>query len=142
LGFQLVSAKSSVWADFTEIFEDINGISTCTKVVCKMCKATLSARSATGSGHLKRHQQSCRLKTDQRVRVQSRLSYNSDGSVYNWDYKLEVARVELYRLIAKLDLPLEIGKNIFNELIILGLLRSLGSPPLEILPSFLMNDVI
>jgi hypothetical protein len=62
-----------------------------------MCKATLSTRSATGTGHLKRHKKSCRLKTDQRARVQSRLSYNPDGSVYNWDYKL--------------DLPLEIGET-------------------------------
>jgi hypothetical protein len=29
--------------------------------------------------------------------------------VYNWDYKPEVARTELCRLIAKLDLPLGIG---------------------------------
>jgi hypothetical protein len=61
--------KSPVWADFTEIFEDVNGVSTCTKAVCKMCKATLSARLAAGTGHLKRHQKSCRLKTDLRARV-------------------------------------------------------------------------
>ena len=76
-----------------------------------MCKSTLSARSAAGTGHLKRHQKSCRIKTDQRARVQSRLSYNPDGSVYNWDYKPEVARSELCRLIAKLDLPLGIGET-------------------------------
>jgi hypothetical protein len=75
--------KSPVWADFTEIFEDINGVSTCTKSVCKMCKATLSARSAADTGHLKRHQKSCKLKIDQCVRVQSKLSYNPNGSVYN-----------------------------------------------------------
>jgi hypothetical protein len=110
--------KSPVWADFTEIFEDINGVSTCTKAVCKMCKATLSARSAASTGHLKRHQKSCKLKTDQRARVQSRLSYNPDGSVYNWDYKPEVARAELCRLIAKLDLPLGIGDtDAFEEYI-------------------------
>jgi hypothetical protein len=27
--------KSPVWADFDEIFEDVNGTSICTKVVCK-----------------------------------------------------------------------------------------------------------
>jgi hypothetical protein len=47
--------KSLVCADFNEIFKNINGVSVCTKVVCKMCKATLSARSAVGAGHLKRH---------------------------------------------------------------------------------------
>jgi len=103
--------KSPVWADFEEIYEVINGSRICTKAVCKMCKSTLSARSAAGTGHLKRHQKSCRIKTDQCARVQSRFSYNPDGSVYNWDYKPEVARSELCRLIAKLDLPLGIGET-------------------------------
>jgi hypothetical protein len=110
--------KLSVWTDFTKIFEDINDFSTCTKAVCKMCKTTLSARSAAGTSHLKRHQKSCRLKIDQRARVQSRLSSNPDGSVYNWDYKPEVACAELCRLIAKLDLPLGIGEtNAWEEYI-------------------------
>jgi hypothetical protein len=50
-----------------------------------MCKATLSARSVAGTGHLKRHQKSCREKTNQRARVQSRLALNPDG-LHNWDY--------------------------------------------------------
>ncbi|XP_066323573.1 zinc finger BED domain-containing protein RICESLEEPER 2-like [Miscanthus floridulus] len=103
--------KSLVWADFEEIYEVINGSRIYTKAICKMCKTTLSARSSAGTGHLKRHQKSCRIKTDQRARVQSRLSYNPDGSVYNWDYKPEVARSELCRLITKLDLPLGIGET-------------------------------
>ena len=53
----------------------------------------------TGTGHLKRRQKSCKQKTDQRSRVQSRLAYNSDDSVHNWDYKPDVARSELCRLI-------------------------------------------
>ncbi|XP_066358323.1 zinc finger BED domain-containing protein RICESLEEPER 1-like [Miscanthus floridulus] len=100
--------KLPMWADFEEIYEVINGSRICTKAVCKMCKSTLSARSAAGTGHLKRHQKSCRIKTDQHARVQSRLSYNPDDSVYNWDYKPKVARSELCRLIVKLDLPLGI----------------------------------
>ena len=75
--------KSPMWADFEEIYEVINGSRICTKAICKMCKSTLSARSVAGTGHLKRHQKSCRIKTDQRARVQSRFSYNPDGSVYN-----------------------------------------------------------
>jgi hypothetical protein len=39
--------KSPVWADFDEIYEDVNGSRICTKAVCKMCKATLSARSVS-----------------------------------------------------------------------------------------------
>ena len=110
--------KSPVWDDFEEIFETVNGVQICTKAKCKMCKSTLSARSSAGTGHLKRHQNSCRQKTDQRDRVQSRLSYNPDGSVHNWDYKPEVARTELCRLIARLDLPLGIGDtDAFEEYI-------------------------
>jgi hypothetical protein len=101
--------KSPVRDDFEEIFETMNGVEICTKAKYKMCKSTLSARSSVGTGHLKRHQNSYRQKADQRARVQSRLSYNPDGSVHNWDYKPEVARIELCRLIAKLDLPLGIG---------------------------------
>ncbi|XP_066384513.1 zinc finger BED domain-containing protein RICESLEEPER 2-like [Miscanthus floridulus] len=110
--------KSPVWDDFEEIFETMNGVQICTKAKCKMCKSTLSARSSAGTGHLKRHQNSCRQKTDQRDRVQSRLSYNPDGSVHNWDYKPEVARTELCILIARLDLPLGIGDtDAFEEYI-------------------------
>ena len=76
-----------------------------------MCKSTLSVRSSAGTGHLKRHQKSCRQKTDQADRVQSRLAYNPNGSVHNWDYKPNVARSELCRLIARLDLSLGIGET-------------------------------
>ena len=76
-----------------------------------MCKHTLSARSNAGTRHLKRHQKSCRQKTDQAARVQSRLAYNTDGSMHNWDYKPNVARSELCRLVVRLDLPLGIGET-------------------------------
>jgi len=75
--------KSVVWADFDEIYETVNGMKICTKATCKMCKHTLSARSNAGTGHLKRHQKSCRHKTNQAARVQSRLVYNPNGSVHN-----------------------------------------------------------
>lgn len=100
--------KSPVWADFDEIYEDVNGSIICTKAVCKMCKATLSARSVSGTGHLKRHQKSCKEKNNRCAAVQSRLALNPDG-LHNWDYKPDVARQELCRLIARLDLPLSIG---------------------------------
>ena len=76
-----------------------------------MCKSKLSARSSAGTGHLIRHQKSCRKKADHTARVQSRLSFNPDGSVYNWDYNPAVARSELCRLIARLDLPLGICES-------------------------------
>ena len=84
--------KSVVWTDFDEIYETVNGRKICTKTICKMCKHTLSARSNAGTGHLKRHQKSCRQKTDQAARVQSRLAYNTDGFVHNWGYKPNVAK--------------------------------------------------
>ena len=100
-----------MWTDFEEIYETINGRKICTKAIWKMCKRTLYARSNAGTSHLKRHQKSCRQKTDQVARVQSRFTYNPDSSVYNRDYKPDVARSELCRLIARLDLPLGIGET-------------------------------
>ena len=50
---------------------------------CKMCKPTLSAKYNAGTDHLKRHQKSCRQKTDQAAGAQSRLTYNPDGFVHN-----------------------------------------------------------
>jgi len=103
--------KSGVWVDFDEIYETLNGQKVRTAAICKMCKSRLSARSAAGTGHLIRHQKSCRKKADHVVRVQSRLSFNPDGSVHNWDYNPTVASSELCRLIARLDLPLGISES-------------------------------
>ena len=51
--------KSSVWADFKEVKENNVRVA----VVCNMCGKRLSARSSAGTGHLIRHQSSCRKKT-------------------------------------------------------------------------------
>jgi hypothetical protein len=49
---------------------------------------------------------------------QSLLKYNLDGSIHHWEYKESVARIELCRLIAKMDLPLGFGEsNAFEEYI-------------------------
>jgi len=69
----------------------------------------LSANSNAGTRHLLRHQKSCRKKADHAAMVQTRLALNPDGSYRNWEYKSDVARVELCRLIARLDLPLAIA---------------------------------
>jgi hypothetical protein len=61
--------KSGVWVDFDEIYEVVNGEKIRTKATCKMCRSTLSARSAAGTGHLIRHQKSYRQKTDHAARV-------------------------------------------------------------------------
>ena len=52
--------KSSVWADFKEVKENDVRIAS----ICNMCGKRLSARSSAGTGHLIRHQSSCRKKTD------------------------------------------------------------------------------
>ena len=43
--------------------------------------------------------------------AQSQLKFNPDGSVHLWEYKPEVARTQLCRLIARLDLPICIGES-------------------------------
>jgi hypothetical protein len=105
-----------------------------------------SARSCAGTGHLIRHQVSCRKKIDHAHRVQSRLALNHDG-FHNWVYDPAVAHTELCRLIARLGLPLGIGDSQAREDYISRahnppLLRFLDRPPLEILVNCLLNDVM
>ena len=61
--------KSSAWVDFDEIYETVNGQKVRTAANCKMCKSRLSARSSAGTGHLIRHQKSCRKNVDHAARV-------------------------------------------------------------------------
>jgi hypothetical protein len=103
--------KSSVWVDFDEIFEKVNVSNVQTIAICTMCKTRLCVRSSAGTGHLLKHQKACRKKVDHAARVQSRLAFNPDGSLHNWEYDPIVARTELCRLIARLDLALGIGET-------------------------------
>ena len=98
--------KSSVWADFKEVKKNNVRVA----AICKMCSKRLSARSCASTGHLIRHQASCRKKTDHAHRVQSRLALNRDD-FHNWVYNPAVAHTELCRLITRLDLPLGIGET-------------------------------
>ena len=43
--------------------------------------------------------------------TQTHIAFNSDGSIRRWEYSAEVARVELVRMLARLDLPLMIGET-------------------------------
>ena len=47
--------KSTVWVDFDEVFEKVNGSNVRIAAICRMCKTRLSARSSAGTGHLLRH---------------------------------------------------------------------------------------
>ena len=81
--FAMGKRKFAVWTDFVEIYEEVNGNKIRTTTIYRMCKAILSARSIAGTGHLIRHQKSCRKKVDSAARVQSRFAFNPDGSVHN-----------------------------------------------------------
>ena len=60
-----------------------------------------------------RHQRSCESRHGRASKSQqSLLGLNGDGSVSTWVYDPKHARVELVRLIARLDLNLGIGDNI------------------------------
>jgi hypothetical protein len=96
---------SDMWNDFEEPFKVVNGKKTRYAARCHYCKVL----TALSTGHLLRHRKSCAHKADYAANSQSVLNYNSDGSVRNWDYNPDVARIELCRLIAGLDLPLGIG---------------------------------
>jgi hypothetical protein len=95
-----------VWVDFEEIKENDIRIA----AICKMYGKRYSTRSAAGTGHFLRHQASCKKRHDHARRVQSklRLALNPDG-LHNLKYDPTIARTELCRLIARLDLPLGIG---------------------------------
>jgi hypothetical protein len=96
---------SDVWEDMYKIFTTENGVEVRVGVRCHFYKKELDARSTIDIGHLARHREKCK-RLHGRIGNQSMLIYNVDGSVFCWEYSVEVARVQLCRLIARLDLPL------------------------------------
>ena len=103
-------SQSAAWEDFTKVFETVNGKPIRVAGICKL-KSKLLANSNVGTGHLLRYQKSCRKKADHAAMIQTRLAFNPDGSLRNWEYNPNVARAELCRLIAKLDLPLAVANT-------------------------------
>jgi hypothetical protein len=59
---------------------------------------------------LRRHMKTCMKKRNHSGMVQARLALNANG-LANWKYDPMIARTELCRLIARLDLPLGIGET-------------------------------
>jgi hypothetical protein len=112
-------SRSPAWNDFDEIFDTLpTGKKVRVTAKCKHCGHVLFGHSSAGTGHLLRHQKVCVAKTKHAALVQSRIAFSADGSVYNWEYKPDVARRELCRLIARLDLPLGFGfESAFEEYI-------------------------
>ena len=105
--------SSKVWLDFEEVTEIQGGKEVRVSAICHHCKNTLSAKSSSGTGHLRRHLDLCPAKKekDRHGRTQSMLKFNADGSFVHWEYSPSVARTELCRLIARLDLPLCFGQS-------------------------------
>jgi len=94
-----------VWQYFDEI-NDETGLRT--GAISKHCRSRYTTRSFGGTWHLRQHMKSCMKKQKHATMVHSKLALNSDG-LKKWVYDPAVARSELCRLIAKLDLPLGIG---------------------------------
>jgi hypothetical protein len=109
-GIRLKRVRSLAWNDFDEIFDTLpTGKKVRIGAKCKHCAQVLSGRSSAGTGHLLRLQKVCVAKTKHAALVQSRLQLKIDGTITTWDYKPDVARKELCRLIARLDLHLGFG---------------------------------
>jgi hypothetical protein len=105
------ACTSVCWNDFEQLYKMVDGKRLRYAAKCNFCKKVLTATSGGGTGHLLRHQKACISKAARTAKTQSQsvLQFNSDGSVRNWEYNADVARMELCRLIARLDLPLGIG---------------------------------
>ncbi|BAF17993.1 Os05g0521800 [Oryza sativa Japonica Group] len=104
------SRTSVVWQNFDEIKETCPDGREVSKARCRICRQILSARSSGGTGHLKRHAESCAKKQGIQLR-QQQLMVNPDGTVRSWEYDPMVARESLVRLIARQDLPLNFGES-------------------------------
>ncbi|CAN6363186.1 unnamed protein product [Urochloa humidicola] len=115
----LKRVRSNYWTDFEPIFETLpSGKKVRRATKCRHCKHVLSGHSSSGTGHLLRHQRQYLKKAKHATLVQSRLQFGGDGSISGWEYKPDVARRELCRLISRLDLSLGFGyEEAFEEYI-------------------------
>ncbi|KAK3164727.1 hypothetical protein QOZ80_1AG0023780 [Eleusine coracana subsp. coracana] len=104
---------SKVWKDMEELTVFKNGRRLRCGARCNFCKSTLFASSGGGTGHLIRHVASCKRKAlAASSSSQSQLHLNPDGVVAHFQYNADVARSELVRFIARLDLPLNLANCI------------------------------
>jgi len=104
-------STSVCWEDFEKLYKKVNGKDVRYGARCLHCRKEYSANSKFGTGHLLRHQDSCPKKREKCRMAQSHITFNKDGSMRNWEYSAEVARVQLVRLLARLDLPLRLGET-------------------------------
>ncbi|WVZ97008.1 hypothetical protein U9M48_042575 [Paspalum notatum var. saurae] len=105
------ASTSEVWNDFDKIYKMINGVNVRWKARCHHCKGLLSAHSSSGTSYLSRHRDGCLKKLGKAAMTQSHISFNPDGTPKFWEYKPDVARSEMCRLISRLDLPICIAES-------------------------------
>jgi hypothetical protein len=89
----------------------IDGKSVRTGARCFHCGKYYGARSSIGTGHLNRHVISCQERKKNICQSQSLLTFSASGSVRHCEYSVDVARVQLCRMIARLDLPICIDES-------------------------------
>jgi hypothetical protein len=101
----------SLALDFKKLFKIVNGKKVRFAAKCIHCSKQYSALSSGGTGHLTRHRDRCPRRREKTHMSQSQISFNPDGSMRNWEYCPMVARNELVRLLARLEIPISLGEN-------------------------------
>ena len=130
-------STSDVWNDFKKLYKTVKGKKVRYGAICIHCKKEYCARSAIGTGSLRRHRDKCPVRREKtRAFSQSQISFNLDGSMRNWEYCPMRARNELVRLLARTDAALSFGESAaFEEYIRnahnLSFNLSLHKPPPE-----------
>jgi hypothetical protein len=107
------ATRSDVWQDMEQVNNHVGGKLVRVAAICNYCKSCLSGPSAGCTGHLRRHIKACKKKTlAASSSSQSHLHFGSDGNVQTFQYNPNTTRSKLARLIARLDLPLNIGEQL------------------------------
>jgi hypothetical protein len=93
-----------------EVKKVIGGKEVRVGTICKVCKSRSFASSNGGTGHLRHRIKACKRMSLASSWSQSHLPFDPDGHVQHFQYNPHVARSELCHLIARIDLPLNIGE--------------------------------
>jgi hypothetical protein len=106
------ATRSDKWQDMEQFNNHVEGKEVRVAAICNYYKSRLSAPSMGGMGHLHRHIKVCKKKTlAGSSSSQSHLHFGSNGNVQKFQYNPNTTRSELTHLIARLELPLNIGEQ-------------------------------
>jgi hypothetical protein len=101
-----------VWHYLVALCKDVGGKLVWYGAHCKFCKKELSGKSSSGTGQLIGHVKFCLHKQqDATSSNQTNLHFSPDGCMSQFEYNPAIARIELCRLLARLDLPLGLGAS-------------------------------